>query len=505
MPHKKPADNLNILQRAFSQMYPTGLYVRLSHKEADDECTLRNQKEFLLRFVEEQNDLKVVDTYSDDGQTGTNFERPEWNRLMEDVRQKRITCIVVKDLSRFGRNYIETGNYLETVFPTLGVRFIAVTDHYDTNHLKADDLPALTAIMKGIVNEAYAKDISRKILTTKELQRKHGQYYGNLPPYGYLKDPKAPYHLLINPETAPIVRQIFQWKQNGLSHTEIARRLNEGSVPAPMRYQFLAGVVKAQRFEQSIWQRATIKIILGNSTYTGDLAMGKKRRNLSINITKAHAVPYEDWTITANTHEAIISRETFFEVQRICAKELEANRNRRYCHWKIKNPDDIFDGLIYSKATGLKMYRTSNFYEKYGVKYRYTTISQRDFAFTACSVVNIMEEQIKESLRCFLQKQVELILELRNFLAETKCQETDLNRKEELQSAIQEWEQIDSSETLYMQSVLEFHRTGLLTKALLQKLIEKIYVHDSRTIEIILKYQDELQPVIRFRKSGVPV
>ena len=115
MPHKKRSDNLNAFQSASSLIYPTGLYVRLSHEEAEDGWALSNQKEFLLRFVEEQNDLKVVDTYSDNGETGTNFERPEWNRLMEDVRQKRITCIVVKDLSRFGRNYIETGNYLETV------------------------------------------------------------------------------------------------------------------------------------------------------------------------------------------------------------------------------------------------------------------------------------------------------------------------------------------------------------------------------------------------------
>lgn len=559
MPHKKRSDNLNAFQSASSLIYPTGLYVRLSHEEAEDGWALSNQKEFLLRFVEEQNDLKVVDTYSDNGETGTNFERPEWNRLMEDVRQKRITCIVVKDLSRFGRNYIETGNYLETVFPSLGVRFIAVTDRYDTNNFDANDLPALSTIIKGIVNEAYAKDISRKIFTTKELQRKNGQYYGNIPPYGYLKDPKDPHHLLINPETAPIVQQIFQWKQDCLSHSEIARRLNESSVPAPMRYQFLAGTVKAKRFEHSIWQRVTIKVILENRTYTGDLAMGKKRKNLSMNITKVHPIPYEDWTITDNTHEAIISRETFFEVQRICAKELEANRVRRYRHSEIENPEDIFDGLIYSKAIGLKMYRTRNLYEKYGVKYRYTTISQRDFAYTACSIVSIKEEQIEESLRCFLQKQVELILELREFLAEIKSLEIISNRKEELkiqiqeqaacqteilnhqkslhqdyterllnrneyivlknqcnekkllcehqlnelQSALNELELLEISKNMYMQSILEFHRTGLLTKELIQKLVGKIYVHDSRTIEIILRYKDELKPVIQFRESGV--
>lgn len=339
MPRRKHNVRQNTSQSASPAVYRTGLYTRLSHEETKDGRALSNQKDFLLRFAERQKDLKIVDIYSDNGETGTNFERPEWNRLMEDVRQKRITCIVVKDLSRFGRNYIESGYYLETVFPSLGIRFIAVTDGYDTRHLGADALPPLSTVIKGIVNEAYAKDISRKIFSTKELQRKNGQYYGNVPPYGYLKDPRNSHHLLINPETAPVVRQIFQWKQDCFTHTEIARRLNETGVPAPMRYQFLTGAVKAKRFENSIWQRATIRIILGNRTYTGDLAMGKKRQNLSMNLTKVHSIPCEDWTVTSNTHEAIISHETFFEVQRICAKELEVNRNRRYCHYEIRNPN----------------------------------------------------------------------------------------------------------------------------------------------------------------------
>lgn len=126
----------------------------------------------LLSYVKTQNDLKIVDIYSDNGETGTNFDRPEWNRLMEDVRKKRISCIVVKDLSRFGRNYIETGNYLEMLFPVLNVRFIAVNDNYDTQNLESSALQPLDTMIKGIVNEAYAKDISRKIFTTKEIQRK---------------------------------------------------------------------------------------------------------------------------------------------------------------------------------------------------------------------------------------------------------------------------------------------------------------------------------------------
>ena len=167
-----------------SKLMPTGLYLRISGEEAAEGEKLNNQRDLLLSFVKKQNDLKIVDIYSDNGETGTNFDRPEWNRLMEDVRKKRISCIVVKDLSRFGRNYIETGNYLEMVFPVLHVRFIAVNDNYDSKKLESSALQPLDTMIKGIVNEAYAKDISRKIFTAKETQRKNGLYYGNIRPYG---------------------------------------------------------------------------------------------------------------------------------------------------------------------------------------------------------------------------------------------------------------------------------------------------------------------------------
>lgn len=325
-----------------SRPCPTGLYLRISGQEAAEGEKLSNQKDLLLNYAKSRNDLKIVDIYSDNGKTGTDFNRPEWIRLMEDVKRKRISCIVVKDLSRFGRNYIETGHYLETVFPAINVRFIAVNDSYDSKNLDSSALQPLDAMIRGIVNEAYARDISRKIFSAKELQRKSGLYYGNVPPYGYCMDPANPRHLIVNPETAPTVRQIFQWKLEGMGSFQIARLLNENKIPAPMRYQFLAGAVKAPRYENSTWQGITVKTILSNRTYTGDLAMGKKRKNLSGNLTRTRHIPSEDWTITENTHEAIVSRETFFEVRRVCMQELEKNSEKRYRYSNNGPQDDIY-------------------------------------------------------------------------------------------------------------------------------------------------------------------
>ena len=542
-----------------SKLYPTGLYLRISGEEAAKGEKLNNQRDLLLNYAKNQSDLKIVDIYSDNGKTGTNFDRPEWNRLMADVSRKRISCILVKDLSRFGRNYIETGNYLEMVFPVLNVRFIAVNDNYDSNKLQSGALQPLDAMIKGIVNEAYAKDISRKIFTAKETQRNNGLYYGNVPPYGYCKDPADPHHLIVNQETAATVRQIFQWKLEGMGCFQIARRLNESNVPAPMRYQFLLGAVKAPRYENSIWQGITVKVILSNRTYTGDLAMGKKRKNLSKSLTKTKNIPCEDWTVTENTHEAIISRETFFEVQRICMQELEKNRAKRYCHSDIDSPDDIFAGLVYSGNTGLKMYRTRNYYEKHGMKYRYTTISQRNADCPECSIVSIREEQIRETLVCLLKKQTELALELNEYLAAVQKHKAFLSKKvalerqmedltarlqelssmqaglyqdyaqgllardkyrelkeafrqeklssesqlEELKSALTHFDIRFSPHNSFIRLLIEFCEDGSLSKDLLHRLVDRIYVYDPKTIEIVFKYQDEVIPILKLRENGV--
>ncbi len=569
MPHKRKGRIANIAvmdskgvsfgSDGTSKLMPTGLYLRISGEEAAKGEKLNNQRDLLLSYAQKQNDLKIVDIYSDNGETGTNFDRPEWNRLMEDVRKKRITCIVVKDLSRFGRNYIETGNYLEMVFPVLNVRFIAVNDNYDSKKLESSALQPLDTMIKGIVNEAYAKDISRKIFTAKEIQRKNGLYYGNVPPYGYCKNPADPHRLIINQETAPTVRQIFQWKLDGMGNYQIAHLLNESNAPAPMRYQFLMGTVKAPCYENSIWQGNTVKVILSNRTYTGDLAMGKKRKNLSKNLIKVKNIPCEDWTITENTHEAIISRETFFKVQRICTQELEKNRTIRYCHLDIDSQDDIFAGLVYSGDTKLKMHRTRNHYEKHGVKYRYTTTSQRNTDYPKCSIISIKEEQLREVLVCFLKKQMELALELNDYLAMVQEHQTFLSRKEALEKQIKELaarlkelasmqsylslryteglythekylvqkeeyhlERLSAESSLaelnstleclkrrfsphnpYIRILLEFYESGSLSKDLIHRLVDKIYVYDSKTLEVVFKYRDEIEPVIKFRESGV--
>ena len=196
-------------------IYHTGIYLRLSVEDngKKDADSMENQKNLLMEYVSARPYLMLTDIYMDNGFTGTDFERPEFNRMLKDARDGRINCIVVKDLSRLGRNYVEAGDYIEKVFPFLGIRFIAVNDHYDSDSLMSGD--ELGASLKNVVNDVYAKDISRKVGTAMKQKRLRGEYIGNYAPYGYLKDPQDKNHLIIDQEIAPIVVEIFELRARG--------------------------------------------------------------------------------------------------------------------------------------------------------------------------------------------------------------------------------------------------------------------------------------------------
>ena len=193
-------------------------YLRLSREDGDklESDSIRNQRSLINDFVKQHPEITLVDEYVDDGYSGTNFERPAFKRLIEDVKKKKINCIIVKDLSRLGRNYIETGRYLEKIFPFLGVRFIAVTDHYDSA-AELDDADQIIVPFKNLINDAYCRDISIKIRSQLDVKRKNGQFIGSFAGYGYQKDPENKNHLIIDEYAADIVRYIFNLKMDGVS------------------------------------------------------------------------------------------------------------------------------------------------------------------------------------------------------------------------------------------------------------------------------------------------
>lgn len=389
---------------------PTALYLRLSAEEFESGEKLKNQENLLKNYLKARPELTLFKVYRDNGFSGTSFCRPAWSELIRDLHNGQIRCIVVKDLSRLGRNYIETGDYLETVFPLHGVRFISVNDSYDSAAPSGPFEP-MVLWLKNLANDAYARDISKKIVTAKKIQRDAGNYCGNLAPYGYLRDPDCPRRLVVNPQTAPTVQRIFSWKAEGLSNTEIANALNRQGISSPMKYLYELGLVTHERWKHSSWQRSTVKTILQNRTYTGDLAQGKKRQNLSANQKTAKKLPPGQWTIREHTHEAIVSRELFFQVQELCDRELERNRRRRGSHGDSADPEDLFRGLVYSRQTGTPMYR-ARYWSKTGeMRYRYRVAAGRSPDGSPFPAVSVQEEKLKSSAAVALKKLAEVFLE----------------------------------------------------------------------------------------------
>lgn len=253
------------LEKAPQRIYQAGGYVRLSVEDSGrpGADTIETQRELIQSYIEAQPDLRLYDLYCDNGRTGTNFDRPEFERIMQDVRTGKVDCIVVKDLSRFGRNYREAGNYLERVFPLLDVRFIAVNDNFDTLTAERSQ-DAYIVPLKNIMNAVYSKDISRKILPALSTKQQNGDFIGSWAAYGYQKCADDRHRIEPDEETAPVVWDIFQWRLSGLSYQNIARKLNERGIPSPARYHYLKGDAKSERYANTLWNIYMVKRILSN-------------------------------------------------------------------------------------------------------------------------------------------------------------------------------------------------------------------------------------------------
>ena len=332
-------------------IYQTAGYIRLSIEDSGktDGYSLENQEKLVRDYIADQQDMRLYRLYIDNGATGTVFERPAFDEMMQDMKDGKINCIVVKDLSRLGRNYLEAGNYLEQIFPFFRVRFISITDGYDSNSPDVTD-ESLIIPLKNIINEGYAKDISLKITTSFESRKKQGQFMGRYPVYGYLKDPANKNHLIVNPETCGIVKRIFQMRDSGMALGAIASQLNAEGIPSPARYLWIKGLSKEERHQDSYWDRINVKRLLTNKMYLGILVYGKERSSFAKGI-KRQRVPESEWKYVPNAHEAIIDQELFDSVQ----KKLEDAKQNFLNMTGINEdyrPENLFRGRIHCSDCG---------------------------------------------------------------------------------------------------------------------------------------------------------
>ncbi len=330
-----------------NKIYHVGLYIRLS-REDDDKVLMSesiiNQKSLLLQYVKE-NHLEVYDIYIDDGYSGTNFDRPGFNRLLKDIELGKINMVITKDMSRLGRDYIGTGNFVEKYFPKHNVRYIAVTDNIDTF---LDSSNNDMAPFKAIMNDMYAKDISKKIKSSLKAKMKEGKWVGGRPPFGYNQDKNDKNHLVINQKQAAIVKRIFNMCLEGLSFYQIAKQLTNERIKTPAQY-YRFEWKSNHSVKYGTWHSKTIRDILTNRMYIGDLVQNK-RSKVNYKVKKIVKNDINDYIVVENTHKAIIDKEIFYEVQKRIPKNVGRNE---------KKENHLFDGLLYCGDCGHRISITS--------------------------------------------------------------------------------------------------------------------------------------------------
>ena len=414
------------------QGFRTAAYVRLSMEDSGkiDGYSLQNQKDLLMSFINDHNDLHLYKMYVDNGYTGTQFERPAFDEMMQDMKSGLINCIVVKDLSRLGRNYLEAGNYLEQIFPFFKVRFISITDGYDSISPDFTD-EALIIPLKNIINEGYAKDISVKVSSAIATRKRQGKFMGKVPLYGYLKDPDDKNHLVIDPDASLIVQRVFQMKLEGVSLGLIAKQMNEEGVPCPSKYFVLKGLSKETKYLNSFWDRNTAKRMLTNRMYLGCIVYGKSVRSFAKGI-KEHTVPEENWKIVEGTHEPLVTEEAFERVQELLEESSrEAKDHASYAEGNVPN---LFRGLIRCADCGGAM-RMGKFrkpkksgaeeYHYYGV---YECSRHKLIYDYSCPQKSIRKDILDNAVEEAIRYHIRMFLDLERIIA-------DLNKKTSIREA----------------------------------------------------------------------
>ena len=298
-------------------LWRPALYIRLSREDGDREesNSIASQRELLTEFVDTQTDMAAPRLYVDDGYTGTDFDRPDFQRMLVDLRAGLVDCVIVKDLSRFGRNYVGVGEYLEHVFPLLNVRFISVSDNVDS-YLDPRSVNNLVVPFKNILNDEYARDISNKVRASLDLKRRQGKFIGSFASYGYRKDPDDHSRLLIDEPAAAVVRDIFNWFLAGTSVLGIAKRLNEQGVPNPSAYKRQQGMNyrhPASGTLDGLWPTVRFAASCAILCTPGTMVQGQKPYELQVACQQA--VPEDEWITVEQTHEAIIPSELFDKAQ----------------------------------------------------------------------------------------------------------------------------------------------------------------------------------------------
>ena len=526
------------MQNTQNKIWNATLYLRLSRDDGDKEesNSITGQRELLRDYISQRPEFREYAVRVDDGFSGSTFERPSFQKMIEDVKAGRTDCIIVKDLSRFGRNYLDAGEYIEKIFPFLGVRFIAVNDNYDSlGDKKASD--DLIIPFKNLINEAYCRDISVKIRSQLEIKRKNGQFLGSFAAFGYLKDEQNKNKLVVDQYAADIVRDIFKWKLEGVSPQDIADALNKLGVLSPMEYKRSLGMKFTTSFKtnsKALWSAGTVIRVLKNPIYTGVLVQGKETTP-SYKVHKRITKDESDWSVIEDSHEAIISKIDFDSVQKVLKCDTRRSPGSKAV--------GLFSGMIFCGDCGASMVRKTVPAGEKKYVYYVCSVHKQD---KSCSPHRIRDNALEEIVLDSLKQHISEVVDMSELLtitdtaplrtAQAQKVQRQLDKKHEEYEKLQKLlmslyenladgiidreeytrlkasftaradeaekqmdalrEQLEDihnhgTENAWMNEFIKRQGLTALDRAVVVALIDKILIHSNDVVEIIYRWQDE--------------
>lgn len=526
--------------------YRVAMYLRLSQDDEKydkdfkaESNSISNQRLQIQDYIDKNEEMELAKEYVDDGYSGINFERPAFKEMMEDVITGSINCIIVKDLSRFGRDYIDSGRYLQRVFPSLDIRFIALNDNYDS-FTASETEKNLVIPFKNFINDNYCRDTSAKVRSVCKVKRKQGQFISNYAPYGYEKDKEDKHKIVIDKEVEYVVRKIFSMKLEGYSSYSIAKHLNDNGIPSPMEHKKAKGIRYKTGFSTKAvakWDTPAVNRILINEIYIGTLQQGK-REKINYKLDKVVSKDKSDWIEIEDNHEAIIDPHDFEIVQKLLKCDIKAKT--------VGEKADLFSGLLFCKDCNAQMTKKVDKRGKTPTVYYICSSYNKG---QDCSRHSIKQEELQrtvlEMIRHYIQylgeyesvsekiKEMEVSYEL--FQKIDKRQEYTKKSKakfellksslyQDLKEGIIAEEEFYDMREFYTNRIVEselilekqskeiarlykkslgnqnfladikkYQNIGTLERGLLVRLVDKIYVSEDKKIEIQFNYDETIE------------
>ena len=412
---RKSRVNRTTVAEALDDTTLAGHYGRLSVEDGDSEeyNSIGNQKKIAIHYLNEHPDIKLVDTYSDNGVSGMTYEREGFKRLMKDLQMGKINCIIVKDISRLGRHFLQTSELVERTLPEMGVRLICINDNYDSADPNCD-AHSLTLPLKMILNDFYVQDISKKIRSGIDAKMGTGEFLpsaGSVP-YGYVRNPET-VTFDIDEETAPVVQRIFELRASGMNLSAIAATLNADGILCPGKLRYVRGITKAEKYENAIWIRGTVRKILSDEVYIGNRVHGRvKRKKLGAPKLRRSS---DEWQIIEGTHLPIVSRELFDKVQEVGESVREERSNYRARNDVDTDYRDLLRGKVFCGDCGSSMSGTKGCARhdaKTPSRIQYDCNTYRYSSHAQCSSHYVRQEAIMSAISTLLGQQISVCIDV---------------------------------------------------------------------------------------------